>query len=88
MWTRLGTTLAASIVGFVLVAGCSSAARGESCEDKGRIGGDCEEGLMCWHTKNDDVSPLVCLKPCVQIADCAEGEVCSGDNPKVCRLNR
>lgn len=72
----------------VLVSACSSAKLGESCEDEGRIGGDCDEGLMCAHTKNDEVSPLVCMKPCASDANCSANENCNGEraiNLKVCR---
>lgn len=77
-----------SLAVALALAACSSAALGESCEDEGRIGGDCESGLMCVRQKADDTSPLVCLKPCEAQTNCAENEVCSGErgtNLKACR---
>jgi hypothetical protein len=71
-----------------LVVACSSSELGESCEDEGRVGGDCKSGLMCARAKADDVSELVCLKPCAAQTDCAADEVCSGDrgrNLTACR---
>jgi hypothetical protein len=61
------------------LAACSSASKGEACEDPGRIGGDCESGLVCAHSKADDTSGNVCLKPCVSQDDCGGDEVCNGD---------
>jgi hypothetical protein len=72
----------------ILSLACSSAAKGESCEDEGKIGGDCESGLMCARSKPDEVSALVCLKPCVEDANCESNETCSGErgrNPRACR---
>lgn len=87
MGLRFGIVFATVSVVVVLAAGCSGASRGESCGDKGIIGGDCGEGLQCWNSKDDDVSPLVCLKPCTQESDCLDTENCTGENPKVCRPN-
>jgi len=81
------TAFAATLFVFVAAA-CSSGELGEACEDEGRVGGDCAGGLMCARQNADEVSALVCLKPCVAATECAADEVCSGDrgrNLTACR---
>jgi hypothetical protein len=86
MWTRLCTF--AFVAGFTTLIACGSADKGEDCEDDGVVGGDCTEGLLCTHSKPDDVSGLVCLRPCVDQSVCADNEICNGDrgrNGQACR---
>jgi hypothetical protein len=76
------------VVFLVALVACSSAEKGESCEDEGKINGDCGSGLMCARKKADDTSELVCLVPCEGDTNCAANESCSGDrgrNLKACR---
>lgn len=71
---------------LVVLAACSAAAEGESCEDEGRVGGDCETGLQCVRSSTSDQS-LICLKPCEDDADCPSDKTCSGErgNNRACR---
>jgi hypothetical protein len=76
------------LASFITLVACSSAEKGESCEDEGRINGDCGSGLMCVHKNADDSGDLICLVPCEGDTNCASNEVCSGDrgrNLKACR---
>jgi hypothetical protein len=86
-----GKVLASACGLFILCSvlpACSSAAMGESCGDEGRVGGDCESGLLCARSKADDVSELVCLKPCAAQAECAPDETCSGERGRVLQACR
>jgi hypothetical protein len=87
MWIRKSfalVLLAATLAGTA----CASAAQGESCSDEGRVGGDCQKGLMCARKLDNDTSDLVCLKPCDNQTECAATEICSGErgrNQQACR---
>jgi hypothetical protein len=86
MWTRF--LAFAFVIGFASIIACGSSSKGEDCGDEGVIGGDCAEGFICTRSKADNVSGLVCLKPCVDQTVCADNEICNGDrglNHQACR---
>jgi hypothetical protein len=80
--------LLVSFVVLSLVAlGCGSSAEGESCSTEGKVGGACDDGLVCGKQRLND-GELVCLKICNSEADCSGGSTCngvSGSNFKGCR---
>lgn len=85
MWRK---SFALVLAAAALVVACSSAKKGESCEDEGTVGGDCEESLLCARKLPDSTSELVCLKYCASDTDCEQNETCSGErgrNLSACR---
>jgi len=84
---RKALCLVFSIVFVGLVAACSDGELGESCEESGKVGGECEEGLVCGK-KSDGSNDLFCLKQCSAQSDCGGTEECngvSGSSLKGCR---
>ena len=71
---KLGLSLAFLLASIVA---CGEGSRGESCEEEGKVDGECDDGLVCGK-KSDTSSDLACLKQCTQQGDCASGEGCNG----------
>lgn len=79
--------VAFSMVFVGLVVACGDGEQGESCDESGVVGGECEEGLVCGK-KQDDSADLICLKQCSATTECGAGEDClgvSGSSLKACR---
>jgi len=79
--------LAFSAMFVGLVAACSDADLGESCEEEGKVSGECDEGLVCGKKTNED-GTLVCLKQCSSQAECTATQECNGvgaTSLKACR---
>ncbi len=75
--------MVASLVGVVACTGDV----GDSCDDEGESGNECDEGLVCGKKKETGGS-LVCLKQCFSPTDCGAGEECTGvgkTSLKACR---
>lgn len=72
---KVGTFLGVLLVLGGLVA-CGDNDIGESCEEEGRVSGECVEGAVCGHKTSQTAGDLVCLKQCSANADCGSGEVC------------
>lgn len=73
-----------SILGLLA---CGGGELGESCEESGKVSGECDDGLVCGK-KSDTSGDLVCLKQCSSDADCSGTESCngvSGSSLKGCR---
>ena len=64
----------ASLVGLVACSG----GKGDSCDEEGKVGGECDEGLVCGRAKSDGTGDLICLKQCVTPMDCGANEDCNG----------
>ncbi|MBX3205031.1 MAG: hypothetical protein KF764_08170 [Labilithrix sp.] len=62
---------------FVALVACGGG-KGDSCDEEGRVGGECDEGLVCGKAKNDNSGELICLKQCNTQVDCGGGEDCNG----------
>jgi hypothetical protein len=86
---RVFGTAFAWAAAVALVAACSSEAkRGESCDQSGKVDGECESGLVCGKDSSDK---LLCLKVCVVQTDCAATEECNGvdgSSLKGCRTKK
>ena len=72
---------------FVLttMVACGDSDIGESCEEEGRVDGECVEGAVCG---KNTTGGLVCQKQCSSQADCSSDETCngvSGSSLKGCR---
>lgn len=50
---------------------------GDSCDEEGKVGGECDDGNVCGKAKASG-GDLVCLKQCTNAADCGAGEECNG----------
>jgi hypothetical protein len=74
MRKALVIALVASFVGLVACSG----SEGDSCDEEGKVGGECDDGLVCGHSKIDDSGALTCLKQCVTQLDCGANEECNG----------
>jgi hypothetical protein len=72
------------------VVACDSAL-GESCEEEGRVDGECDDGTVCGKQSAATDSSLVCLKQCSSQADCNATEECAvvpASSLKGCRTKR
>jgi hypothetical protein len=81
---KLVVLLSLSIFGLIA---CGNGELGESCEESGKVSGECDDGLVCGK-KSDTSSDLVCLKQCSSQAECSVDETCngvSGSSLKACR---
>jgi hypothetical protein len=82
-WFFLG-----SLVFVGIIAACGNADLGESCDDEGKVSGQCTDSLVCGR-KEDTGGDLVCLKQCSSQADCSANEACLGvgnSSLKGCRI--
>ncbi len=66
----------AFVASFVGLVACSGS-KGDSCDDEGKVGGQCDEGLVCGRAKVDDTGSLICLKQCNTVVDCGANEQCN-----------
>lgn len=71
---KLVVLLSLSILGLFA---CSSGELGESCEESGKVSGECDDGLVCGK-KSSQSNDLVCLKQCSSQAECGATEACNG----------
>jgi hypothetical protein len=84
---KVGTLVGVALVVMTLLA-CGGADIGESCDEEGRVGGECVDGAVCGKSEGQSTGSLVCLKQCTTQVDCGAGEDCngvSGTNLKGCR---
>ena len=82
-------SFAALVFAFALAsAACGDGEEGDSCQKEGQLQGECATGLVC--ARRDPSDSLVCVKQCVQSAQCGPGEECGGPTGKVlgCRKKR
>lgn len=82
---KLVVLISLSIVGIMA---CGGGDLGESCDESGKVSGQCDDGLVCGK-KSDTSSDLVCLKQCSSQAECAADETCNGvssSSLKACRV--
>lgn len=81
---KVVTFLGVLIVLTTMVA-CGDNDIGESCEEEGRVDGECVKGTVCG---KNTTGGLVCQKQCSSQADCRSDESCngvSGGSLKGCR---
>lgn len=74
------------VVSFVSIA-CGGS-EGDTCDQEGKVGGECDEGLVCGKSKGESEGALLCLKQCSTGADCGKDQECNGvgkTNLKACR---
>lgn len=72
---------------FVALVACGGG-KGDSCDAEGKVGGECDEGLVCGKANADNTGDLVCVKQCNTATDCGSGEDCysvGGTSLKGCR---
>ncbi|MBX3202657.1 MAG: hypothetical protein KF894_31315 [Labilithrix sp.] len=62
---------------FVVLVACGGG-QGDSCDEEGKVAGECDDGLVCGKAKNDGTGDLICLKQCHTQGDCGAGEDCDG----------
>ncbi len=62
---------------FVLLVACGGG-KGDSCDEEGRVGGECDEGFVCGKSKTEKTGELVCLTQCHSEQDCSGDEQCVG----------
>jgi hypothetical protein len=74
MRSLITSILALSFVTVVAVA-CDGS-RGDSCDEEGKVGGECDDGLVCAKSHADNSGDLVCVSQCNTDADCRSGEGC------------
>ena len=77
------TFLAAVLV--LTVVACGRADIGESCDEEGKVGGQCVDGAVCGKKAGGS---LVCQKQCSSPADCNGSETCgniAGTSLRGCR---
>lgn len=84
--------MASVVLGLVLVVGsvvaCGGGDIGESCDEEGKVKGECDDDAVCGREKSQSEGSLVCLKQCTQPGDCGSGEQCAavnGTNLRGCR---
>lgn len=65
------------VVGSILSLTACGGAKGDACDAEGRVGGECDEGLVCGAKKSASEGELVCLAQCTTGADCEAGEDCA-----------
>ena len=78
MRKALALFFTSALVTITLIA-CSGS-RGDSCDDEGKVGGQCHDGLVCGNTKEDGSGKLECLTSCVTDVNCETGTVCGAIN--------
>jgi hypothetical protein len=69
------TIVSIFVVSFITLAACDGS-RGDSCDDEGKVQGECDDGLVCGKQKLSGGS-LICLKQCNSPTDCGAGEDCN-----------
>jgi len=70
--------LVLSLVGsFVLLVACGGG-EGDSCDEEGKVGGECDKGYVCGHAKDEKNGELVCLTQCDTQLNCGPNEQCTG----------
>lgn len=62
---------------FVLLVACGGG-KGDSCDEEGKVGGECDEGFVCGHSKDEKTGDLVCLTQCDTQLNCGANENCTG----------
>ena len=73
---KVGTFVSVLLVLGALVA-CSDSDVGESCDEEGRVGGQCVDGAVCGKSAGNS-GDLVCLAQCTNPGQCAGDEDCNG----------
>ena len=68
------------VASFVALVACGGG-KGDSCDEEGKVGGECDDGLVCGKSKIDSTGELVCLKQCVTQLDCGANEECNCPQP-------
>ena len=61
----------------VLVASACGGGKGDSCDEEGKVGGECDEGFVCGKAKENG-GELICLTQCNTQMNCAASEECAG----------
>jgi hypothetical protein len=75
------------VAAFVGVVACGGS-KGDSCDEEGKVQGECDEGLVCAHSKDETTGSLECLTQCDTQINCQAGENCVGvgnTSLKACR---
>jgi hypothetical protein len=65
------------VASFVTIIACGGG-QGDSCDEEGKVGGQCDDGLVCGKQKSATEGVLVCLKQCQTGAECGANEDCNG----------
>ena len=67
------------LAGLLVVLGlaCGGGDEGEECNTEGKVGGECDDGLVCGR-KQSTGGDLVCLKQCSAQSDCSGDQDCNG----------
>jgi hypothetical protein len=65
------------VASFVALVACGGG-KGDSCDEEGKSGGECDEGFVCGKAKNESTGELVCLTQCSTQLNCAANEDCLG----------
>lgn len=66
-----------AVIFIGILPACGDGELGDSCDEAGKVKGECEEGLVCGK-KSDSSSDLSCLKQCSAQSDCGSSEDCNG----------
>jgi len=75
---RLRKPLCAFFVGsFIALVACGGG-KGDSCDEEGKVIGECDEGFVCGRQNNDQTGELVCLQQCNTPVNCGADEDCYG----------
>lgn len=60
---------------FVLLLACGGG-KGDSCDEEGKVGGECDEGFVCGKSKGEETGDLICLTQCTTPLSCGANETC------------
>ena len=72
---------------FIALVACGGD-KGDSCDEEGKVIGECDEGFVCGRANNDQTGELVCLTRCDTQLNCSASEDCyvvGKTNLKGCR---
>lgn len=75
------------VVSFIALVACGGG-KGDSCDEEGKVLGECDDGFVCGRANKDQTGDLVCLTRCQTQAECGANEDCYGvgkTNLKGCR---
>jgi len=75
---KVGRFLGVALGLTMLVVACGDSDIGESCEEEGRVDGECVASSVCGKSEGTSTGSLVCLRQCATQAECGAGEDCNG----------
>lgn len=69
--------ITALVLSFITLVACGGG-KGDSCDEEGKVGGECDDGFVCGKSKADGTGDLICLTRCDTALNCSAGEDCNG----------